>query len=366
MTETQLPLRHDEPTPSVLASTEEAVLYPTFGHLSPDGREWLIGVSGVLFRPGPENLRQRLAMRIMRRLLHVEPGELEQQADRFRQRVGCFLAITQRGRKIAVRIGKQLYWLARPTRRNGHFRDAIRIPREEADELRSTGLGESEWLSLQLPTSADDPRQISGAAQLIGPQGVSVISDIDDTIKESEVADRRRLLRNTFLHEFEPVEGMSEVYRGWAEQGAAFHYVSSSPWQLFNGLHELLERAAFPLGSFHLKTIRLRDPSILRLFVARRTIKAKWIRSLIRLFPQRSFVLVGDSGEKDPEIYGAMARRFPQQVQQILIRRVPGRSTERERFERAFRELDQSLWRVIDHADELRSIHLTERLLHPS
>lgn len=338
-----------------LDPAEEAVLYPTFGHLSPDGREWLIGVSGVVFRPGPENLRLRMAMRFLRRLLHADPSELERHADRFRQRVGCFLAITERGRRIAIRVGEQLHWLPRTTRRNGHFRDSLRLPRQMVEWRAHSGPGSSEWLPLKLATPPDDPRIIEGQAQLIGPQGVSIISDIDDTIKESEVADRGRLLRNTFLNEFRPVEGMAERYRDWAEQGAAFHYVSSSPWQLFTCLHELLERTGFPLGSFHLKTIRLRDPSILRLFVARRAVKRRWISSIIHMFPQRSFVMVGDSSEKDPEIYGAMARRFPQQVRKIFIRRVPGSPEDKERFERAFRNLDPDIWQVIEHADELRS-----------
>lgn len=347
-----------------LDPAEEAVLYPTFGHLSPDGRDWLIGVSGVIFRPGPESLRIRMAMRFLRRLLHADPSELEKHADLFRRRVGCFLAITERGRRIAVRVGEQLHWLPRTTRRNGHFRDSIRLPRKSVQWQSQIGPGASEWLPFELATPPDDPRIIHGQAQLIGPTGVSVISDIDDTIKESEVTDRRRLLRNTFLREFEPVEGMAERYREWAAQGAAFHYVSTSPWQLFTCLHELLQRAGFPLGSFHLKTIRLRDPSILRLFVARRAVKRRWISSIIRMFPQRSFVLVGDSGEKDPEIYGAMARRYPEQVQQIFIRRVPGAAEDTERFERAFRSLNRTAWQIIEHADELRAWCLPSGAAH--
>ena len=91
------------------------------------------------------------------------------------------------------------------------------------------------------------------------------------------------------------------MYRDWADRGAMFHYVSASPWQLYHCLSELVHESGFPPGTFHLRAVRLRDPSILRLFLARRRAKRKVIRSILRMFPDRRFVLVGDSGEKDPE-----------------------------------------------------------------
>ena len=63
-------------------------------------------------------------------------------------------------------------------------------------------------------------------------QGVSVISDIDDTVKISNVLSKRLLLKHTFYSYFKPVDGMSELYQKWSEQQCQFHYVSASPWQL--------------------------------------------------------------------------------------------------------------------------------------
>jgi phosphatidate phosphatase APP1 len=189
---------------------------------------------------------------------------------------------------------------------------------------------------------------------------LSVISDIDDTIKNTEVSDQRKLLRNTFLNDFLPVDGMADVYRRWRQAGAAFHYVSSSPWQLVESLSELLIEHDFPMGSMHLRSIRLRDPSILQLFVARRYSKRRVIRSILRMFPHRSFVLVGDSGEKDAEIYGSMARRFPQQVKQILIRKVDGAEQSYERTAKAFKGIASSTWRFFDDPSELADIQVNE------
>jgi phosphatidate phosphatase APP1 len=74
--------------------------------------------------------------------------------------------------------------------------------------------------------------------------GLSIVSDIDDTIKVTHVpAGKKTILRNTFLNEFQAAAGMRDRYQQMiADAGAAadvcFHYVSGSPWQLFDVLSE--------------------------------------------------------------------------------------------------------------------------------
>ena len=149
---------------------------------------------------------------------------------------------------------------------------------------------------------------------------------------------------------------MAELYQQWSAEGAAFHYVSSSPWQLYGPLSELLCAANFPMGSFHLRSIRFRDPSVLRLFVSRKRNKSHVIRTIFRIFSGRRFVLVGDSGEKDPEIYGAIARKFPSQIQRILIRRVEGRPWTRQRCQRAFRDIPRDRWQTFRVPTQIRHV----------
>ena len=67
----------------------------------------------------------------------------------------------------------------------------------------------------------------------------------------------------------------------------------------------------------------------------------------------RRFVLVGDSGERDPEVYGELARRHPRQVTRILIRDATDEPGDSTRFEAAFRNLAPGLWRVFREADSL-------------
>jgi phosphatidate phosphatase APP1 len=71
--------------------------------------------------------------------------------------------------------------------------------------------------------------------------------------------------------------------------------------------------------------------------------------------------LLGDSGEGDPEIYGAVARQSPEQVVGIWIRRVVGRPLSDDRLRRVFRDLRPDIWRVFEAAEELPTTlaHLT-------
>ena len=148
---------------------------------------------------------------------------------------------------------------------------------------------------------------------------------------------------------------MAKVFRRWADEGAVFHYVSSSPWQLYRPLAEFCAACGFPEGTYHLRMLRFRDPSALQLFIAKRRGKKKAIRSLLRAFPFRRFVLVGDSGEKDPELYGSVARKHPGQVAGIFIREMSFRPLDDARAARAFRGLPPRLWKLFHSADELPS-----------
>jgi phosphatidate phosphatase APP1 len=74
-----------------------------------------------------------------------------------------------------------------------------------------------------------------------------VVFDVDDTIKISDVRNKKALLTNTFLKEFVPVPGLAEVYTRWADLGASFHYVSASPWQLHSSLADFFKSAGLPV-----------------------------------------------------------------------------------------------------------------------
>ena len=156
-------------------------------------------------------------------------------------------------------------------------------------------------------------------------------------MKITNVAHRRELLANTFLREFAAVPGMVEAFRRLGESGTVFHYVSASPWQLVPSLCEFFTVAGLPAGSMHLKLFRLKDSTPLGRLPSRKRSKRRAIERILADFPGRRFVLVGDSGERDPEVYTAVARRHPQQVQSVLIRQVEAKAPREKVRSRLYR-----------------------------
>jgi phosphatidate phosphatase APP1 len=334
------------------------VLFPTYARRLSDGR-WRARIEGMVTRPLPEKSHRRtLAVAVLRRLLDLDEGQLESEI--FRHRAEAFLFQRVAGRRVIVGVGGRAVAAAQ-TDRSGHFRteidldDGPRAPNAEPAAGRIACSAEAE---------ADDEPPVGGPAagviDLIEPAGASVISDIDDTVKVTNVADHRELLRNTLLREFMAVPGMPEVFRGWRTAGTAFHYVSSSPWQLSPCLCGFLAAAGLPAGSMHLKLFRLKDSTPLRRLPSRKRSKRRVIEQIMADFPGRRFLLVGDSGERDPEVYAAVAKRRPAQVAGIAIRMVESRAPERKvrgRLAALGRKLPAGGLTVFESAEELAARH---------
>ena len=144
-----------------------------------------------------------------------------------------------------------------------------------------------------------------------------VISDIDDTILETGVQRVGRMVRRTLTGSAltrTPFPGAAELYRDLSAGRNPCFYVSSSPWNLHAFLLEFLRHREFPLGPVLLRDLLGTD--------AGREQKHGRIQEILDLHPGLRFVLVGDSGEKDPEIYAAVARANPDRIIAIYIREV--------------------------------------------
>ena len=77
------------------------------------------------------------------------------------------------------------------------------------------------------------------------------------------------------------------------------------------------------------------------------------IQQLLQTYPDRRFVLVGDSGEKDPEVYASVARKHPDQIARIFIRDVTDEPADSPRYQSCFAELPAELWQVFDDPQTL-------------
>lgn len=148
-----------------------------------------------------------------------------------------------------------------------------------------------------------------------------VISDIDDTVLQTHVRRKLRMIYLTLLRNAATRRSFSEtaaLYRGMERAGgqAPFFYISHSMWNLYPMLEEFIDRQGLPRGP-----LLLRD---LGWFHGRERPRHKLaaIQQVMEAYPTLPFVLSGDNGESDPETYGRVARAYPGRVRTILIRDV--------------------------------------------
>lgn len=331
------------PQDSDIDADEVVTLFPTLARQTDSGG-WEIPIHGWIYEP---EARVESLDWFLRQLGLVAPDE-PAAAALLARRAAPFLVDNERNQRIPIRVGGQTA-KSEPSHPNGHFRLTVIA----AAEATTKPAGSPPLLRVHALPKPGDSRTFPGTAYLLDSDGVSVVSDIDDTIKVSNVRDKSELLKNTFVRPFKSVDGMAELYTSWAGGGAAFHYVSASPWQLFGALDEFRAAEGFPAGSFHLKTFRLKDETFLSLFESPEAYKTSTIRELIRRFPKRRFILIGDSGERDPEAYAALRREFPQNVAAILLRDVTGEGRDAQRYRNIFRDVPADDWQVFREPEEI-------------
>lgn len=154
-----------------------------------------------------------------------------------------------------------------------------------------------------------------------------VISDIDDTVIKSNVRNRLQLLATTFLtneHTRLPFEGVAEFYRalrdgrGGNENNPIF-YISSSPWNFYALLNAVFAKRDIPPGPIFLKDFGTHTPFSASDHQAH---KLENIRRVLNMYPDLPFILLGDDGEQDPEIYRQVVKDFPGKIKVIYIRKV--------------------------------------------
>ncbi|MBS0206997.1 MAG: DUF2183 domain-containing protein [Planctomycetes bacterium] len=335
-------------TKKAVARHEHLVFYPSYGSRTPDGTGWTLMMQGSVFDPRISWLRRKPMFAVLRRVLRMDRTAEEY----FRVRMRQFLMFGLRGRSVTVRVAGQEFMLGESDYM-GLFRGEIPLTNAQLADVPRTGES-GQWIDYQaILTSADD-REIPGTLQLIEPRGVSIISDVDDTIKHSNVPNRGDLFRNTFTRTFVPITGMPELYRDCAQAGAAFHFVSGSPWQLYEPLSEFMRNEGYPIGSFHLKRFRIRDSARKIRMSPQKAHKRAAIEPIVAAFPERQFVLIGDSGEQDPEIYASFLRERPQQIAGVFIRTVRDETRDTERLQTAFAGVDPNRWTLYREPAEIR------------
>lgn len=327
-----------------LKPKEEVIFFNTTAYYSPLDQHWNVPIHGWIYEHEDTALWRKFVNKGISKIFGLDDDINLRDNAVFRQRARMFFVDTRLHTKLQLKLAGHI-WSLKDSADNGHFHTELVLPPEQLNTPTA-----QHWLPIHLDEPPDGGQHFSGQVQLLPPTGISVISDIDDTIKISNVLDRHELMQNTFVRDFTAVPAMSILYQHWQSQGAAFHYVSASPWQLYPALTEFLTNNKFPAGSLHLKQFRLKDESCQNLFLSPYEYKLPILTELFQHYPQREFILVGDSGEKDPEVYATMLQRFPGQVKHIYIRNVTRESQQSPRYQQLFGKLDFSRMTVFDDA----------------
>lgn len=189
---------------------------------------------------------------------------------------------------------------------------------------------------------------------------MGLVSDIDDTIKISNVTHRLQSLRRllfTNSYTVEPVPGTAVLYQRLDQRldqvnaqllaqnrlprpqdpppvvssDEDIHYLSGSPLNLSEQIYHFMDNRGFPQGSVDLKKWGF-GPKDDNPFTQQDYKQGK-LRTLFQTYPDRRFLLFGDSGEKDPEVYKQIAAEFPGRVQDIFIRNVNHSDPQDPRFQ---------------------------------
>ncbi|MCU0447359.1 MAG: DUF2183 domain-containing protein [Microscillaceae bacterium] len=180
------------------------------------------------------------------------------------------------------------------------------IPQREIEPLRVEGL-------LQLPTSTTE---------------FGVISDVDDTILQTGATNLLKMARLTFLHNAKtrlPFAGVAAFYQalqaGKTENARnPIFYVSSSPWNLYDLLTDFCDFQQIPQGTFFLRDYGLdADKEAL---TDHHDHKLTQIAKIMQMYPTMQFVLIGDNGQHDPEIYLEAIKTYPGRITAVYIRDV--------------------------------------------
>jgi len=336
-------------------ATEEAAPYGLAVHDSAARRSatgnWVVPVQAWIYRRN--EARHKIRMALCRKLLvEMYHGikDIDEKAEKLYEERGRLIFRTlafrggERNSMLEVRFdGEEAWRPLPPTGRDGRVKTELTVKAATAERASTDKgpVGRSELgFTVRIPAAKAGGQEVTqrAAVLLTEPTGVLVISDIDDTVKVTEVfLGEDMVVRNTFLEEFRPVAGMAQLYRSWERDfGAALAFVSNSPPEFQEPLHDFLADSGFPRSPIHLRPLGGTKEE-------RRSFKQRKIEELLAQFPFRKVVLVGDSGERDPVVGAELLRQYPEQVVKVLIRQVDPQFTVDPSI---FQGIPQERWQV--------------------
>jgi phosphatidate phosphatase APP1 len=232
-----------------------------------------------------------------------------------------FLSLEVPGERVTVEVAGQVVETAAGP--DGYVECLVDLP----------GLSPG-WHQISFAVNGRPESATAGRLLVVDPAlRLGIVSDIDDTIVHTGLTRLVEAVRTTLFtpeHARAVVAGTSELYHallsGDKGPGQIF-YVSTGAWNLHPALQRFLTRHSFPDGPLLMTDWGPSDRWMFR--EASEAFKARVITQLFDEYPQLMWVLVGDSGQDDPQAYATVAQAQPGRVHAVYIRDVAPASRRR-------------------------------------
>lgn len=237
--------------------------------------------------------------------------------------------------KMYARIGNEIFTIN--IDENGYFRSEFELTRVYTNKELNTLL--KFYLDKECKDKIYLPSVSKGAIKRILEQRkYMVISDIDDTVLITHATSFLKRIPQTIVkHAFKrkEVKEMSKFYNEMKHQGASFFYVSNSEMNLFWIIKLFLTTRHFPSGPIYLRYHKnWKDFISARknygIGLEKSQHKIDRISYLVNKFPKSKFLLIGDSGQRDPYTYQHIAELYPNNISGIMIRDVSSGKKDKE------------------------------------
>lgn len=256
--------------------------------------------------------------------------------------------------EVEVYLGENQHHVV--TDRDGYFE--VRVPLEQPLPI------EVSWHRADIWVRAQGEAPIRTQVEVFVPPpdaDLLIISDIDDTVMFTGVAEKLKMLYRLFVkkpHRRTAFPGVASLYqalhRGENEKSERpILYVSRGPWAIYELLEAFFQLNRIPVGPILFLRewgISWRRPWPRRAEDHKRDL----INRMLKLFDDLPCVLIGDSGQHDPEIYADIVKAYPHRIVAIYIRQVGSDPQREEAIRKLQRELEHTSCDLILAADSIK------------
>ncbi len=137
---------------------------------------------------------------------------------------------------------------------------------------------------------------------------LAIITDVDDTFLVSHSTSFFKRIWTSAINNFNTRNSVKDIIDIYKTFSGPVFYVSNSQWKLYEVIDGFRKINNMPPGPFLLRGRR----------------KYTRIKAIIESYPYK-FILIGDDGHKDPEVYTRINKEFPNKIKAICIRQISSR-----------------------------------------